>query len=86
MPLMMNDDMDIDINDLFGDETVLSLPSRPPPRELFQRVDELRGSGCCQYDAFESSFEFASVAYFQPEESHGQNLVALLQSPRMETI
>lgn len=48
MPLMMNDDMDLDINELFDDGTVLALPSRPPPKELFQRVDELRGSACCQ--------------------------------------
>lgn len=48
MPLMMNDDIDLDINDLFDDGTVLPLPSGPPPKELFQRVDELRGSGCCQ--------------------------------------
>ena len=48
MPLMMDDDMDID--DLFGDGTALSLPSRPPPStELIQRIDELRASGCCQY-------------------------------------
>lgn len=51
MPLMMNEDMDLDINDLFDDGTGLSLPSRPPPKELFQRIDELRGSGCCQYGA-----------------------------------
>jgi mediator of RNA polymerase II transcription subunit 16, fungi type len=48
MPLMMNDDLDLDINDLFDDGTVLPLPTRPPPKELFQRVDELRGTGSCQ--------------------------------------
>ena len=48
MPLMMDTDMDID--DLFGDGAALSLPSHPPPsKELLQRIDELRGSGCCQY-------------------------------------
>jgi mediator of RNA polymerase II transcription subunit 16 len=51
MPLMMDDDMDIDINDLFGDGADLPLPSRPPPKELFQRIDELRGNGCAQYVA-----------------------------------
>lgn len=49
MPLMMDDDMEVDIDDLFGDGAGgLLPPSRPPPKELFQRVDELRGSGCCQ--------------------------------------
>lgn len=47
MPLMMDDEMNMD--DLFGDGGGLSLPSRPPTRELHQRVDELRASGCCQY-------------------------------------
>lgn len=37
-----------DIDDLFGDGTGLSLPSRPPSKELYQRVDDMRGSGCCQ--------------------------------------
>lgn len=46
MPLMMEDEMDMD--DLFGDGAGLSLPSRPPSKELYQRLDELRGSGCCQ--------------------------------------
>jgi mediator of RNA polymerase II transcription subunit 16 len=46
MPLMMEDEMDMD--DLFGDGTGLSLPSQPPSKELYQRLDELRGSGCCQ--------------------------------------
>jgi mediator of RNA polymerase II transcription subunit 16 len=44
----MDDDMDID--DLFGEGATLSLPSRAPPsKELTQRIDELRRSGCCQY-------------------------------------
>jgi hypothetical protein len=46
--------MEVDINDLFGDGADLPLPSRPPPKELFQRVDELRGSGCTQYEALSS--------------------------------
>lgn len=50
MPLIMDDDMDVDINDLFGDSADMTLPSRPPPKQLFQRVDELRGSGACQYE------------------------------------
>lgn len=40
-----------DIDDLFGDGAGLSLPSRPPVKELYQRLDELRGSGCCQFVA-----------------------------------
>jgi mediator of RNA polymerase II transcription subunit 16 len=47
MPLMMDDEIDMD--DLFGDGAALSLPSRPPSKELYQRLDDLRGSGCNQY-------------------------------------
>jgi mediator of RNA polymerase II transcription subunit 16 len=47
MPMMMEDEMDMD--DLFGDGAGLSLPSRPPSKELYQRIDDLRGSGCSQY-------------------------------------
>ena len=55
---MMDDPMgmdDLQVDDLFGDDAGLSLmdgqslPSRPPTKELRQRVDELRESGCCQY-------------------------------------
>ncbi|CAG8972316.1 hypothetical protein HYALB_00001718 [Hymenoscyphus albidus] len=46
MPLMMDEEMDMD--DLFGDSAGLSIPSRPPSKELYQRVDDLRRSGCCQ--------------------------------------
>ncbi|KAK2624763.1 hypothetical protein QTJ16_005956 [Diplocarpon rosae] len=46
MPLMMDEEMDMD--DLFGDGGGLSLPSRPPSTELRQRIDELRAGGCCQ--------------------------------------
>lgn len=45
MDIDMNEINDID--DLFNDGS-LPLPPRPPPKELFQRIDELRGSGCCQ--------------------------------------
>jgi mediator of RNA polymerase II transcription subunit 16 len=47
MPLMMDEEMD-DIDDLFGDGTGLLPSARPPPKELLQRIDELRASGCCQ--------------------------------------
>lgn len=43
---MMDEDMEMD--DLFGDGAGLSLPSRPPSKELYQRIDDMRGSGCCQ--------------------------------------
>lgn len=42
----MDDDMDMD--DLFGDGAVLALPPRPPSKELYQRVDEMRANGCSQ--------------------------------------
>jgi len=43
----MDDEMDME--DLFGpDGGGLSLPTRPPSKELYQRIDELRGGGCCQ--------------------------------------
>lgn len=49
MPLIMDEDMEVDMDDLFGDGADLSLPSRAPPTiELLQRVDELRASGSCQ--------------------------------------
>ncbi len=46
IPLRMDDEMDMD--DLFGDGAGLALPSRPPSKELHQRLDELRTGGCCQ--------------------------------------
>ena len=39
---------DMDIDALFADGTALSMPSRPPTTALYRRIDELRGSGCCQ--------------------------------------
>ncbi|KAF4633171.1 hypothetical protein G7Y89_g4945 [Cudoniella acicularis] len=41
MPLIMDDEMDMD--ELFGDGA-----TRPPSKELHARVDDLRRSGCCQ--------------------------------------
>ncbi|THV55740.1 hypothetical protein BGAL_0004g00630 [Botrytis galanthina] len=64
MPLMMEDvdNMEVDMDDLFGDGTGLSLPSRPPPsKELHQRIDELRGSGCCQGIAWSKWGSIASI-------------------------
>lgn len=48
MPLMMEEEMEVDIDDLFGDGAGLAMPARPPSKELYQRIDELRASGCCQ--------------------------------------
>ncbi|KAH8592398.1 mediator complex, subunit Med16 [Bisporella sp. PMI_857] len=70
MPLM-DDDMnmgDIHVDDLFGDDTGLSLidgqplpTSRPPAQELHQRIDELRASGCCQSIAWSKWGGIASI-------------------------
>jgi mediator of RNA polymerase II transcription subunit 16 len=49
MPLVIDDTMEVDIDDLFGDGSALALPPRPPPRELVQRLDDLRRTSCCQY-------------------------------------
>ncbi|OBT45969.1 hypothetical protein VE00_03746 [Pseudogymnoascus sp. WSF 3629] len=58
----MDDDMEVDIDDLFGDGAGgLLPPSRPPPKGLFQRVDELRGSGCCQSIAWSRWGSIASI-------------------------
>lgn len=48
MPLMMDEEMDVDMDDLFGDGAGLSLPTRPPARAVYQRIDELRRTGCCR--------------------------------------
>lgn len=45
---MMDEDVDMDMDDLFGDGNALSLPVRPPPKEVLRRIDELRSSGCSQ--------------------------------------
>jgi mediator of RNA polymerase II transcription subunit 16 len=55
MPLILDNPMgggamqvDLDVDDLFGDGAPLGLPSRPPGKRLHQRLDELRSRGCCQ--------------------------------------
>lgn len=78
MPLMMDDDMDID--DLFGDGAGLSLPSRPPTKELYQRVDDMRTSGCCQFASL--PYQSSTRANIIQEEQLGQNGVVQLQLPR----
>jgi hypothetical protein len=53
MPLMLDNAMSVDLNDvddLFGDDVALSLPVRSQGKQLQQRLDELRSRGCAQYD------------------------------------
>ncbi|KAI1000695.1 hypothetical protein K3495_g7503 [Podosphaera aphanis] len=52
----------MDLDDLFGDGTSLSIPSRPPSKELHQRLDELRSSGCYSQIAWSKWGSIASVA------------------------
>ncbi|CAJ2513288.1 Uu.00g014070.m01.CDS01 [Anthostomella pinea] len=51
-----------DVDDLFGDGVPLSLPPRPPSRRLRQRLDELRGRGCCKGIAWSKGGTIASIA------------------------
>ncbi|RFU33515.1 hypothetical protein B7463_g2798, partial [Scytalidium lignicola] len=62
MPLMMEEEMEVDIDDLFGDGAGLAMPPRPPSKELYQRIDELRASGCCQSIAWSKWGSIASIA------------------------
>jgi hypothetical protein len=34
--------------DLFGEDIGLDMPSRPPSKQLYQRLDELRSRGGCR--------------------------------------
>lgn len=49
MPLIMEDDINVD--DLFGEPSSLGLGLQPaaPTKGLPQRLDEMRLLGCCQY-------------------------------------
>jgi mediator of RNA polymerase II transcription subunit 16 len=42
--------MDVDVDDLFGDSEQVPLPAMPaaPVKGLARRLDELSASGCCQ--------------------------------------
>lgn len=45
----MNNQMSLDV-DLFGDPLhIQEMPSATASKQLQQRLDELRGRGCCQY-------------------------------------
>lgn len=53
MALTIDDEMNVGIDnmdDLFGDgsDGLLS-EDHPPPKELYQRIEELRSSGCHQF-------------------------------------
>lgn len=41
-------EMDVDMDDLFGDGAGMLPVSQPIPKEIYQRIDELRSSGACQ--------------------------------------
>lgn len=53
MALTIDDDMNVDMDnmdDLFGDgSNGLLSDAHPPPKELYQRIEELRSSGCHQF-------------------------------------
>ena len=53
MALTIDDEMNVDMDnmdDLFGDGSNDLLPEdHSPPKELFERIEELRSSGCHQF-------------------------------------
>lgn len=52
MPLMLDNNMAVDLNDvddLFGDGAPLSLANRNAGKQLRRRMDQLRSRGCRQY-------------------------------------
>ncbi|KAF7557671.1 hypothetical protein G7046_g5986 [Stylonectria norvegica] len=63
MPLILDDTMPVhlqDVDDLFGDGG-LSLSVRAPSTQIHQRMDELRGRGCCQAVAWSRTGTIASI-------------------------
>lgn len=52
----------MNVDHLFNDDSLLMIPSRPPSKELYQRLDELRGSGCSQGIAWSKWGSIASIA------------------------
>ncbi|KAK2611174.1 hypothetical protein N8I77_004543 [Diaporthe amygdali] len=73
MPMMLDDHMgplgaampNMD-DDLFGDE-VLPLSTRPPSKQLQQRVDEMRSRGCCRSISCSKTGTIASIS---PDGTH----------------
>ncbi|RSL56616.1 hypothetical protein CEP53_006736 [Fusarium sp. AF-6] len=64
MPLMLDNAMPVDLNDvddLFGDTVGLSLPVRAPSKQLQQRMDDLRSRGCCQTVSWSRTGTIASI-------------------------
>ncbi|KND89513.1 Mediator of RNA polymerase II transcription subunit 16 [Tolypocladium ophioglossoides CBS 100239] len=64
MPLMLDNAMSVDLNDvddLFGDDVALSLPVRSQGKQFQQRLDELRSRGCGQAVAWSKSGTIASL-------------------------
>ncbi|KAF6814593.1 mediator of rna polymerase ii transcription subunit 16 [Colletotrichum sojae] len=70
MPLILENGMNgpmqvdqLDVDDLFGDGVGLTLQtSRPPSKQLRQRIDDLRTRGCCQGVAWSKSGVIASIS------------------------
>ncbi|KAJ6786797.1 hypothetical protein PWT90_03847 [Aphanocladium album] len=65
MPMMLDSAMPVGlggVDDLFGDEVPLSLPSKTQGRHLPQRLDELRTRGCCQTVAWSRAGTIASIS------------------------
>ncbi|KKY36090.1 putative mediator of rna polymerase ii transcription subunit 16 [Diaporthe ampelina] len=73
MPMMLDDHMgplgaampNMD-DDLFGDE-VLPMATRPPSKQLQQRVDEMRSRGCCRSI---SCSKLGTIASISPDGTH----------------
>ncbi|KAK7714166.1 Mediator of RNA polymerase II transcription subunit 16 [Diaporthe eres] len=73
MPMMLDDHMgplgaampNMD-DDLFGDE-VLPMATRPPTKQLQQRVDEMRSRGCCRSIACS---KLGTIASISPDGTH----------------
>ncbi|RFU79222.1 mediator of rna polymerase ii transcription subunit 16 [Trichoderma arundinaceum] len=64
MPLMLDNTVPVDLNDvddLFGDGVGLSLPDRSHNKPLSLKVDDLRSRGCCQTVAWSKSGTIASI-------------------------
>ncbi|KAF5021842.1 hypothetical protein F66182_6135 [Fusarium sp. NRRL 66182] len=70
MPLMLDNTMPVDLNDvddLFGDGVGLSLPVRAQSKPLQQRMDDVRIRGCCQAVAWSRT---GAIANITPDGQH----------------